>query len=264
MFSTKTAIFSRERTTCPRPSTATPADEHLRGHLERRRFLAAPPLSLQSHRRAGCAGAEVILNISASPWNVGKEKLRQDMLASLARKSRRPVLLCNMAGGNDELIFDGSSMAFNAEGGLIARARSFEEDFVVVDTAAAASSAPGAGGGGEHLQGARAGAAGLHAEMRVQIGRARIERRNRLGAGRLPGGGGAGREKCAGRFPAVAVFVAGQPGGRAPAGRAAGHRLRCHSHRAALRLGAEQLQAGVPRPGRKTRRRKTSRRGCAG
>ncbi|MGA2554783.1 MAG: NAD+ synthase [Verrucomicrobiota bacterium] len=82
------------------------------------------------------AGAEVILNISASPWTVGKEKLRQDMLASLARKLRRPVLLCNMAGGNDELIFDGSSMAFNAEGGLIARARSFEEDFVVVDTAA--------------------------------------------------------------------------------------------------------------------------------
>jgi NAD+ synthetase len=80
------------------------------------------------------AGAEVILNISASPWNVGKEKLRHDMLASLARKSRRPVLLCNMAGGNDELIFDGSSMAFNAEGGLVARAKSFEEDFVVVDT----------------------------------------------------------------------------------------------------------------------------------
>ncbi len=80
------------------------------------------------------AGAEIILNISASPWNVGKEKLRHDMLASLARKSRRPVLLCNMAGGNDELIFDGTSMAFNAAGELIARARSFEEDFVVVDT----------------------------------------------------------------------------------------------------------------------------------
>jgi len=81
------------------------------------------------------AGAEIILNISASPWHVGKEKLRQDMLASVARKSRRPVLLCNMAGGNDELIFDGGSMAFNAAGELIARAKSFEEDFVVVDTA---------------------------------------------------------------------------------------------------------------------------------
>ena len=80
------------------------------------------------------AGAQIILNISASPWHVGKEKLRHDMLASLARKSRRPVLLCNMVGGNDELLFDGSSMAFNAAGELIARAKSFEEDFVVVDT----------------------------------------------------------------------------------------------------------------------------------
>ncbi|MGA2541510.1 MAG: NAD+ synthase [Verrucomicrobiota bacterium] len=88
------------------------------------------------------AGAEIILNISASPWHVGKEKLRQDMLASVARKSRRPVLLCNMAGGNDELIFDGSSMAFNAAGELIARARSFEEDFVVVDTAKSAVITP--------------------------------------------------------------------------------------------------------------------------
>ena len=79
-------------------------------------------------------GAEIILNISASPWHVGKEKLRQEMLASLARKSRRPVLLCNMVGGNDELIFDGASMAFNGAGELIAQAKAFEEDFVVVDT----------------------------------------------------------------------------------------------------------------------------------
>ena len=120
------------------------------------------------------AGAEIILNISASPWHVGKEKLRHDMLASLARKSRRPVLLCNMAGGNDELIFDGSSMAFNAAGELIARAKSFEEDFVVVDTGEQPGHRPAGGGGrGEHLQGAGAGAAGLHAEMRVQIRRAR-------------------------------------------------------------------------------------------
>ncbi len=80
------------------------------------------------------AGAEIILNISASPWHVGKEELRREMLASLARKSRRPVLLCNMVGGNDELIFDGASMAFNGAGELIARAKAFEEDFVVVDT----------------------------------------------------------------------------------------------------------------------------------
>ena len=95
-----------------------------------RRLYRSNPIA-----RLVSAGAEIILNISASPWHVGKEKLRHDMLASLARKSRQPVLLCNMAGGNDELIFDGSSMAFNAAGELIARAKSFEEDFVVVDTA---------------------------------------------------------------------------------------------------------------------------------
>jgi NAD+ synthetase len=97
------------------------------------------------------AGAEVILNISASPWHVGKEKLRQDMLASVARKTRRPVLLCNTVGGNDELIFDGNSMAFNAAGELIARAKSFEEDFVVVDTGSSAAIAPPAAAEEENI-----------------------------------------------------------------------------------------------------------------
>jgi NAD+ synthase (glutamine-hydrolysing) len=80
------------------------------------------------------AGASHIFNISASPWNVGKEKLRADMLGSLARKSGRPVALCNLVGGNDELVFDGDSMVFNGAGELIARCKAFEEDFVVVDT----------------------------------------------------------------------------------------------------------------------------------
>ena len=80
------------------------------------------------------AGAQCVLNISASPWHVGKEILRSQMLASLARKSGRPVALCNLAGGNDELIFDGNSLVFNGAGELIAQARAFEEDFVVVDT----------------------------------------------------------------------------------------------------------------------------------
>jgi NAD+ synthetase len=79
-------------------------------------------------------GAEIIFNISASPWCVGKEKVRYEMLASLARKSQRPVIFCNLIGGNDELIFDGRSLAFNAAGREIARARAFEEDFLIVDT----------------------------------------------------------------------------------------------------------------------------------
>ncbi|MGD0815110.1 MAG: NAD+ synthase [Verrucomicrobiota bacterium] len=92
-----------------------------------RRYPADPVASLVS------AGVECVLNISASPWHVGKEKLRYDMLASLALKARRPVALCNLVGGNDELLFDGGSMLFNAEGKLIARAKSFAEDFVVAD-----------------------------------------------------------------------------------------------------------------------------------
>ena len=80
------------------------------------------------------ADARHIFNISASPWHVGKEKLRAEMLGSLARKSGRTVALCNLVGGNDELIFDGNSMVFNATGELIAQGKAFEEDFVVVDT----------------------------------------------------------------------------------------------------------------------------------
>jgi NAD+ synthetase len=80
------------------------------------------------------AGAGHIFNLSASPWNVGKEKLRYEMLASLARKSRRCVAMCNLVGGNDELVFDGGSLVFNRAGELIAQGKAFEEDFIVVDT----------------------------------------------------------------------------------------------------------------------------------
>jgi NAD+ synthetase len=93
-----------------------------------RRYQADPVATLVS------AGVECLLNISASPWCVGKEKVRYDMLASRARKSRRPVAFCNLVGGNDELIFDGGSFLINAAGQLIAKAKSFGEDFVVADT----------------------------------------------------------------------------------------------------------------------------------
>ena len=93
-----------------------------------RRYRANPIATLVS------AGAGCLFNISASPWCVGKERLRYDMLASVARKSKRPVAFCNLAGGNDELLFDGGSLIFNARGELIAQAKSFQEDFVVADT----------------------------------------------------------------------------------------------------------------------------------
>jgi NAD+ synthetase len=75
----------------------------------------------------------VLVNISASPFHLGKEKTRADMLRSIAVKHRVPVVYCNLVGGNDELIFDGNSMVFNAAGDLLARAAAFREDLLIVD-----------------------------------------------------------------------------------------------------------------------------------
>lgn len=93
-----------------------------------RRYQHNPPVELAE------AGAQIIFNISASPWSLGKNKTRFEMLRSIAHKTARPVVLCNQVGGNDELIFDGGSLVFNANGDLIAQAKWFEEDFIVADT----------------------------------------------------------------------------------------------------------------------------------
>lgn len=88
------------------------------------------------------AGAEIIFNLSASPWHLGKNQTRHAMLASLAKKSRCPLVYCNLVGGNDELVFDGASLVFNRAGELIARGESFAEDFIVVDTESPTTIAP--------------------------------------------------------------------------------------------------------------------------
>jgi NAD+ synthetase len=75
----------------------------------------------------------VHINLSSSPYWHGKRAMRRQMLAAIARRDGVPVLLSNQVGGNDSLIFDGSSLALNARGELIAQAASFEEDMVVVD-----------------------------------------------------------------------------------------------------------------------------------
>jgi NAD+ synthase (glutamine-hydrolysing) len=76
---------------------------------------------------------DVHINLSSSPFWHGKRAMRRHMLASIARRDRVPVLMSNQVGGDDSLIFDGSSLALNAQGELIAQAASFEEDLVVVD-----------------------------------------------------------------------------------------------------------------------------------
>jgi NAD+ synthetase len=75
----------------------------------------------------------LVINISASPWWVGKEKLRTELVRRKATEHNVPVLLVNQVGGNDELVFDGASVCVNEKGDVIARAKSFEEDLVLVD-----------------------------------------------------------------------------------------------------------------------------------
>ena len=73
------------------------------------------------------------INLSSSPFWHSKREIRHEMLAAIARRDGVPVLMCNQVGGNDSLLFDGSSLALNARGDLIAQAASFEEDLVVLD-----------------------------------------------------------------------------------------------------------------------------------
>ncbi|WP_353073858.1 NAD+ synthase [Tunturiibacter gelidiferens] len=76
----------------------------------------------------------VILNISASPYWQGKPQVRQNMLAALARRHHAFVAMTNQVGGNDSLVFDGSSLVIRPDGHVVARAASFAEDLVVFDT----------------------------------------------------------------------------------------------------------------------------------
>jgi len=73
------------------------------------------------------------INLSSSPFWHSKRAIRREMLAAIARRDGVPVLMCNQVGGNDSLLFDGSSLALNPRGEVIAQAASFEEDLVVFD-----------------------------------------------------------------------------------------------------------------------------------
>jgi NAD+ synthase (glutamine-hydrolysing) len=83
-------------------------------------------------------GSSVIINISASPYNLDKRALRFDMLRSTAMRHRRPVIYVNQFGGNDSLVFDGASLALTADGRVGAQALAFAEDLVLFDTATGA------------------------------------------------------------------------------------------------------------------------------
>jgi len=80
-------------------------------------------------------GSTVLLNISSSPYTMGKRTLREQMLGAIVRKHGLPMVYVNQVGGDDSLVFDGSSMAIGKDGHVAARAKSFEEDLIFFDTA---------------------------------------------------------------------------------------------------------------------------------
>jgi NAD+ synthase (glutamine-hydrolysing) len=98
-------------------------------HFWHRRLYRVDPVDELLH-----AGGNMVLNISASPFHLGKRELRRQMLETIARDNKVPVLFVNQVGGNDSLIFDGSSMVIAPDGRIVAQAKSFDEDLVLFDS----------------------------------------------------------------------------------------------------------------------------------
>ena len=79
------------------------------------------------------SGVDIIVNLSASPYSVGKQQLREKILSHTATRYQTPILYANQVGANDDLIFDGDSVVCNSKGEIVSRAKSFDSDLVVVD-----------------------------------------------------------------------------------------------------------------------------------
>lgn len=94
---------------------------------ERRRYTRDPVEELAQ------SGARILISINASPYHMGKRALRREVFESTVQRFRVPTVYVNQVGGNDQLVFDGSSFAMDADGNVIASAASFEEDLVLFD-----------------------------------------------------------------------------------------------------------------------------------
>src|SRR5436853_2338099 len=97
-------------------------------------YLPRPLYDCEPVRSLVEQGAEIIVNLSSSPFSLHKPAIRFEMVAGLARAHQRPICYCNLVGGNDQLVFDGDSIAVNAAGELIAQLPGFSENELVIDT----------------------------------------------------------------------------------------------------------------------------------
>jgi NAD+ synthase (glutamine-hydrolysing) len=97
-------------------------------------YLPRPLYDCEPVRSLVEQGAEIIVNLSSSPFSLHKPAIRYEMVAGLARAHQRPISYCNLIGGNDQLVFDGNSFAVNSAGNVIAQLTAFGEDERVIDT----------------------------------------------------------------------------------------------------------------------------------
>lgn len=96
--------------------------------FEGRQLYFQDPMRIFVHK-----GADLVINLSASPYTLKKQKIREGLVCGAARRFRRPVVYCNLVGGNDELVFDGQSFATDREGKIIIKGKTFSEDYFIVD-----------------------------------------------------------------------------------------------------------------------------------
>src|SRR6266513_195171 len=97
-------------------------------------YLPRPFYDIEPVRSLIDQGAQIIVNLSASPFSLHKPAIRREMVGALASAYKRSIFCCNSVGGNDQLVFDGNSIAVNAAGELIAQLASFQEEAAIIDT----------------------------------------------------------------------------------------------------------------------------------
>src|SRR5262249_49815229 len=97
-------------------------------------FLHRPRSTAEPIEELLHSGADLVLNLSASPFHLKKRELRREMLETIARDNKVTVVFVNQVGGNDSLVFDGSSFVIAPDGRTVARGKSFEEDLILFDS----------------------------------------------------------------------------------------------------------------------------------
>jgi NAD+ synthase (glutamine-hydrolysing) len=108
-------------------------------------YLPRPLYDVSPPEKLGEQGIDLLVNISASPYALGKPQIRERMLGELAQELKVPIVYCNAVGGNDQLVFDGNSLVIGADGSVVAHLKAFESDLQVVEVGqGAANRAQGA------------------------------------------------------------------------------------------------------------------------